>query len=276
MREADQAVIDLLQELPGLWIESADIAACVGTSIQSASRIASRLAREGAIESRTIRWRSSRSRPREKYEFRVAASNGQRLPAWIEPPVYPINPDHCRLIVGRYTLTKELQPMTENEYRELPRGVRERFKDIPDTDFEGHPEVVAAREQLAEAEKRHRQAAEAASQARTRKAQIENLVGVVREARNTKHATRRQLVADVLAFEGTDTQITFDTRIRDDIERMDLILESAPMAIAHLDNRLVELNRRIQAAARDCSDADTALRSTLDKLKLAEAWRQYS
>lgn len=275
MREADQAVIDLLQELPGLWIESADIAACTGTSIQSASRIASRLAREGAIESRTIRWRSSRSRPREKYEFRVAASNGQRLPAWIEPPVYPINPDHCRLIVGRYTLTKELQPMTENEYRELPRGVRERFNDIPDTDFDDHPEVVAAREQLIEAETWHRQAAEAASQARTRKVQIENLVGVVREARNTKHATRRQLVADALAVQGTDVPLAFDTELRDDIERMDLIIESAPIAIANLDAHLVELNRRIQTAARDCSDADTALRATLDKLRLAEAWRQY-
>jgi len=271
---ADQ-IHALLEELPGYWVESRDIADCVGASVQQASRIAARLAKDGRIEQRVVHWRASRCRVRERYEFRIAAHTGQRLPAWIEPPVYPINPNHCRLVVGRYTLTKELQPMTENEYRELPRGVRERFNDIPDADFDDHPEVVAAREQLIDAETRHRQAAEAASQARTRKVQIENLVGVVREARNTKHATRRQLVADALAVQGTDVPLAFDTELRDDIERMDLIIESAPIAIANLDAHLVELNRRIQTAARDCSDADTALRATLDKLRLAEAWRQY-
>lgn len=274
MSVADQ-IHALLEELPGYWVESRDIAECVGASVQQASRIAARLAKDGRIEQRVVHWRASRCRVRERYEFRTTPGTGQRLPAWIEPPVYPIDPNHCRLIVGRNSLTKEIQPMTETEFRALPSGVRVRFQAIEDRAFEQHGEVIAAREHLEACETKHRRAAEEAHKVRTRRAQVENLAGVCREARINLHATRRQLVADALAVAGTDVSIDFDAKVRDEIERMDLVIDSVPVAIANIDAHLVELNRRTQAAARDVEAATDAVRATLDKLKLAEAWRQY-
>lgn len=271
---ADQ-IASLLDELPGYWVESRDIAECVGASVQQASRIAARLAKDGKIEQRVVHWRASRCRVRERYEFRSAPGTGQRLPAWIEPPVYPIDPNHCRLIVGRNSLTKEIHPMTETEFRALPSGVRVRFQAIQDSAFEQHGEVIAAREHLEACETKHRQAAEETHKVRTRRAQVENLAGVCREARINLHTTRRQLVADALAVAGTDVSIEFDTKMRDDIERLDLLIDSAPEAVKNIDAHLVELNRRTQAAARDVEAATDAVRATLDKLKLAEAWRQY-
>lgn len=274
MSVADQ-IASLLEELPGYWVESRDIAECVGASVQQASRIAARLARDGRIEQRVVHWRSNRCRVRERYEFRSAPGTGQRLPTWIEPPAHPIDPKHCRLIVGRNSLTKEIQPMTETEFRALPSGVRVRFQAIQDSAFDQHSEVITAREHLEACETKHRRAAEEAHKVRTRRAQVENLAGVCRETRATLYATRRQLVADALAVAGTDVSVDFDTKMRDEIERLDLVIDSVPAAIVSIDAHLVELNRRTQAAARDVEAATDAVRATLDKLKLAEAWRQY-
>lgn len=278
--EQYQQVSALFQELPSLWMSSAEIAACVGVPAKVAAGIACRLASEGAVEQRTVFWTSARSRRRDRYEFCFMPTGGhnwrQRLPEWLEPSVHPINPAHCRRVTGRasQSIAQDQTPMTEQEYRELPRHIRERFGAIADDTFDKHPSVVAARKRIEQAEAAHRAACEQAHQLRTRRVQLESFAETCRVKRREFQESRLQMAVDALVVSGTDVLIAVDDTVRDQIERFDMLGEAVPLALGQIDAQLVQLNRRIHTAANDSQNADEHLRGVLDRLKLEEAQRQ--
>lgn len=166
--------------------------------------------------------------------------------------------------------------MNEQAYRELPRHIRERFSAIADSNFDGHPKVVAARKRVEQAEAGHRLACEKAHQLRTRREQVEVFGETCRTKAREFHEHRIQNLADVLAVQGTDVLVTVDTEVRDTIEQFDAIAEAVPVAIRQMDRQLVELNRRTHAAARDTETAEENLRGVLDALRLEKARQQAS
>lgn len=161
--------------------------------------------------------------------------------------------------------------MTETEYRELPRGVREKFSALRDEKFADHPDVVAARQRQEAAEAAHRQACEASSKLRQRKVACEAIGAQALEKLRELHGFRVQRVVDALLVDGNDVAIQFDAQMRDDTERLGLTAEAVPHAIRQADEQLVALNRRVQLAAQDIQSASEDLRGVLDRLKLAEA-----
>ena len=176
-------------------------------------------------------------------------------------------------MTGRNTF-KGPEPMTENEIRDLPTHIRERFRNIDDAAFDDHPQVVAARERQDIANTAHREAAETAHRLRTRRTQVEAFRDEVALMRQELRETRLQTMADALIVSVLDVNIAADESIRDQIERFDSIIESTPLALANIDEQLIELHRRVQHRAADVSNADDALRGLVDALKLEEAQRQ--
>jgi hypothetical protein len=176
-------------------------------------------------------------------------------------------------VTGRNT-PEEFEPMTENEIRDLPTHIRERFRNIDDAAVDDHPQVVAARERLDIANTDHREAAETAHRLRTRRTQVEAFRDNVALMRQDLRETRLQTMAAALIVSVLDVNIAADEGIRDQIERFDSIIESTPLALANIDDQLIELHRRVQHRAADVSNADDALRGLVDALKLEEAQRQ--
>lgn len=266
------AIEALLRELPGYWLPAEDIAPCVRASIQATSKICTSLAAEGLLECRVITRTAARCRTRKRREFRFAENRAQwpRHPDWLEPALHPIDQTKCRRITGRNHI-KERFPMTEAEYRALPRGIREKFSSMSDDQFADHPDVVAARQRVEAAEAVHRQACDAASKLRQRKVAVEAIGTQALAKLRELHAVRVQAVCDALLVAGNDVSIKFDVALRDDTERLSLISEASPIALKQADEQLAALNRRIQLAANDCLSATEDHRATLDALKLAAA-----
>lgn len=267
------AIETLLRELPGYWLAAEDIAPCINASLQATSKICTSMAAEGFLECRVITRTAARCRTRKRREFRFAENRAQwpRHPDWLEPPLHPVNQSVCRRITGRNHI-KERIPMTEAEYRALPRGVREKFSSMSDEQFADHPDVVAARQRVDAAEAAHRSACEAAHQLRTRKAQIDNLAQALQAQRKELHNSRIQHVADALVTRGAvDVSREADRQLAGRISDIDLVLEAAPRAQSDVDAQLVAVNRRIQLAANDCQSAAEDHRAVLDALKLSAA-----
>lgn len=161
--------------------------------------------------------------------------------------------------------------MNDQQYRALPRNVREKFSSLSDDQFASHPDVVAARQRVDAAEAAYRSACEAASKLRQRKVAVEAIGAQALAKLRELHAVRVQTVCDALLVAGNDLSIKFDVALRDDTERFALIAEAAPVALKQADEQLVALNRRIQLAANDCQSAAEDHRAVLDALKLAAA-----
>lgn len=162
--------------------------------------------------------------------------------------------------------------MNDQQYRDLPRNVREKFSSLNDDQFASHPDVVAARQRVDAAEAAHRSACEAAHQLRTRKVQIDNLTQALQAQRQELHNSRIQHVADALVTQGAvDVSREADRELAGRISDIDLVLEAVPRAQSDVDTQLVALNRRIQLAANDCQSAAEDHRAVLDALKLAAA-----
>ena len=162
--------------------------------------------------------------------------------------------------------------MNDQQYRELPRNIREKFSSLRDEQFADHPDVVAARQRVDAAEAAHRSACEAAHQLRTRKVQIDNLTQALQAQRQELHNSRIQHVADALVTQGAvDVSREADRELAGRISDIDLVLEAVPRAQSDVDTQLVALNRRIQLAANDCQSAAEDHRAVLDALKLAAA-----
>lgn len=163
--------------------------------------------------------------------------------------------------------------MTEQEYRALPRNVREYFSAIRDEEFSSHPEVVSLQQRQADAEEQHRKFCVATSLLRKRKAKLEFRRDELMASKRLAIETRQdRLVAYLCEDKPLDAKADQDAAI--EIERFQAIAEAIPAAIQKLDRMLVESNRQLQHLAREIASAQEALRGTLDNLKLAEAYNR--
>lgn len=279
LAEIDRRVTALLEELPGLWVTSEEIAECVDISLKVASRCGIRLARAGALVQRTVFWTSARSRRRDRYEFCYEPNGGlpwrQRLPQWLEPVAYPINPLHCRRIRGRaaQNLSEETRPMTDNEYRELPRHIRERFSSISDSEFDEHPDVLEARQSIEEAEARHQANIDRVSTYRLRLQDLEEQRGqALHEIRSLTEKRTRQLADLLLQRQAVD--LSPDKDLQALIERHQLFTDAVDTAKPAIEQRIKEAARAVSMSGPSCTSAEEHLRGVLDRLRLEEAHRR--
>jgi hypothetical protein len=268
-------ILALLNELPTLWATAQDLADCTGISRVCAARTALRLAKTGAIAHRETTWRSSRSRTRRRAEFAYLPSDDpfrQALPVWLEPVAHPVNQACCRRVVGKmqHLFDKE-QPMTEHEIYELPVGVRERFKQIPDDAFDDHPEVEAARNRLAEFEAAHLALVAKSHRVRTNIAEQEARRDASRLESLRLNDLRPRQIADMLLAGG---DLSEDLKAVEEIERLQHFATALDLAKPHLERVFQKANEETRYVVSQIEGETDHLRGLLDSLKLAEAKRQ--
>ena len=263
---ADTAVLGLLTELPTIWATSLDLAQCTGLDHKAAQAAAKRLADLGVITQRTTFYRSARARTRRRFEYchPGQAAAWHRLPERLEPPLYQINQSSCRVVLGRASLAKEPEPMTEVEYKELPPGVRDRYSKIREEDVSGDPRITTARKRLEAAEADHQQHVQAAQHLRTRRVQLEAARDQLALTLQEQHEARRAAIAKAL-IDGTEIDVA------DNLEGRRIVLEAYPVALADIDKQLAAIARLISRAADDHSGADDQLRAASEQARLAEA-----
>lgn len=157
---ASAKIVALLEELPGYWVTAVEAAQCCEIPIKQAAKYTQRLAATGRIEQRSVEWRSGRSRTRHRFEYMVPLAPDTpvraRLPAWMEPPFYPVDQRFVRFVPGRVTnaIFKDKLAMTEADIAELEPDVRAAYLAIEDEQLLDHQDVVDAKQRLAEAEER--------------------------------------------------------------------------------------------------------------------------
>lgn len=160
--------------------------------------------------------------------------------------------------------------MTEIELNELPRGVRERFADIKDAQFDGHPLVMAARERLDEHQDRHADCVETTTVFRSR---IDQLLQQQREARDQLKViadSRRKIIAEaLLAGDDLSTDLKARAKCAELEHRIEAIDLGMPVIRQHFD-RAVEACRN---AAISLQADEEHIRGVIDELKLEEAKR---
>lgn len=279
LAEVDRLVTALLEELPGLWVSAQELSECVGIPLKVASGCGMRLARAGALEQRTVFWTSARSRRRDRYEFCYEPNGGlpwrQRLPQWLEPVPHPINKEHCRRVRGRaaQNLSEETRPMTDLEYRELPRHIREYFSSIADSEFDEHADVLEARQGIEEAEARHQANIDRVSAFRLRLQDLEEQRGqALHEIRSLTEKRTLQL-ADLL-LQGQSVDLSPDKDLQALIERHQLFTDAVDTAKPAIEQRIKEAARAVSMSGPSCTSAEEHLRGVLDRLKLEEAHRR--
>lgn len=160
--------------------------------------------------------------------------------------------------------------MTEIELNELPRGVRERFADIKDAQFDDHPLVMAARERLDEHQDRHAECVERVIKIKTRIEQLRSKQVDAREELKAISERRPELIATLLQA-GDD--LSADRKAKARIDELSYFLEAT-------DKGLPALNKYLDKEAEACRNAAISLqadeehiRGVLDELKLEEAKR---
>ena len=166
--------------------------------------------------------------------------------------------------------------MNEQEFRELPRALRECFQALTDEQFANHPEVIKAQQCVAAAETVHRASAETAHRLRTRRAQVEVLGDTCRKHAAELHENRLLQIADALAVTGVDVLVDADAKLAGQVEHLWLVAEAVPVALTNIDLQIKEASRRTLSASEDFLGATEALRGTLDELKLDEARRGFA
>jgi hypothetical protein len=281
--QVDAKVLELLAELPGYWLTAADLAPCVGETRQVVSRSCIRLSGErGAIASRAVTWVSRKSRKRDRLEFchSPGATYRTRLPEWLEPTVHPVNPLHCRHIVGRASLQFVEIPMNQSDINDLPRGVRERFYELKDEQFFNNPRVIDARAQLAKLETEQKRCVAVVHDLRTKMNELLDRADACRlQIAHLSNQRPAKLLDALLAGKDLDE----DRQVLAEIAKLEHFCASVALVYPanELERMASEAGRRIRRAEQDVHTVvgeqeglRDHLRGVLDQLKLAEAERR--
>lgn len=163
--------------------------------------------------------------------------------------------------------------MTDNEYRELPRHIREYFSSIADCEFDDHADVLEARQGIEEAEARHQANIDCVSTYRLRLQDLETQRGqALHEIRSLTEKRTRQL-ADLL-LQGQSVDLNPDQELQAQIERHQLFADAVEIAKPTIEQRIKEAARAVSMSGPSCTSAEEHLRGVFDRLKLAEAHRR--
>jgi len=161
--------------------------------------------------------------------------------------------------------------MTEQDLYELPKGVRERFQAIPDGQFDEVPEVVELRGQLAGLESQQKLSAHASHNLRLQIEELEQRRASCGLEIKRLHANRPRQIADAL-LAGNDLDEDWATLQR--IGRLQHFIDGVALAQPELNLRFDRNHSNTVYLVSQIDGTAEALRSLLDRLKLAEAERQ--
>ena len=158
--------------------------------------------------------------------------------------------------------------MNDNLLKKLPKVVRERFTDIPDTFYDTDKSVIELRAAQAFA----RKALDEAS------AELDRVRSVIAESNESAEMARQQL-ADLVAQRGEALAREFldgglfedDDRMLDEIHALRTTIERVTLAGPVLERIRRERNREVEIAFDRDYDASQKVSDRINKLKLAEA-----
>lgn len=275
----------VLEAIGNDWTPADTISATAGLPRIQGRMVACRLAETGAIQQRQITWVSGKSRIRRRFEYRRIPEDRdgwERLPPSIEPPWHPVDCSKARRIAGRNSILiyMERNMISEQDLLSLPRGVQERFREMPDHHFYKHPEVVELRERLETLEVARQQAAHRHHKMTVQIGELEKRAEGARVEAARLNDGRARRLADILL--SGDHDLTQD---RSAISQVNDLLHFAEAVEAvypkHPDRRPAsELARRLAKASTETRSivqqmdgVNDALRDVIDRLKLAEAER---
>ncbi|UCV17224.1 hypothetical protein [Ferribacterium limneticum] len=163
--------------------------------------------------------------------------------------------------------------MTDLEYRELPRHIREYFSLISDTEFDEHPDVLDARQNISEAEARHQATIDRVSTYRLRLQDLEEQRGKALHEIRSMTEKRTRLLADLL-LQGQSVDLNPDKDLQAQLERHQLFADAVELAKPTIEQRIKEAARAVSTSGPSCTSAEEHLRGVLDRLKLEEAHRR--
>lgn len=163
--------------------------------------------------------------------------------------------------------------ISDIELNELPRGVRERFRDLKDDAFSNHPKVIAARERLDEHQEQH---ADCVERVTALKQRVEQLLVRQRNARLELQAvadSRQKLIAEAL-IDGDD--LSADRAAKERCIQLEHLIEAIDLGMPEIRRKLDRMLESTRTAAISLQADEDHLRGLLDELKLTEAQRLYN
>jgi hypothetical protein len=160
--------------------------------------------------------------------------------------------------------------MQQSDLEELPTRVRERYNALTPDHFEGHPEVIALRNELREAEALCREPQSRVTAHRERQAVLfadrEEAIQTMAQIDANRPARLARLLMTGGALTEDDTEHARRGDLAQFIERVD-VAEPA------IEATRLELERPLRLARHGPEAVDDKLRDLLEKLRLEEARR---
>lgn len=163
--------------------------------------------------------------------------------------------------------------MTDHELFALPKGVRELFQSIPDSKFDDDHEIRALRKQLDHLEKLHRRDSGAHRQLHERVVEFEQRRDACRLEVRRLSDTRPGLIAGLIASGADD--LAADREVVEQIAKLQHFVDAVDLAKSALEAKLRSAASDTRLVVNQQDGIEDQIRGVLDRLKLAEAERQY-
>ena len=155
--------------------------------------------------------------------------------------------------------------MKNSDYLKLPANVRERFTSYSDDHFDDHPEVISARRSVDETEAALQKAVSIRTPFAARRTALEARLEQTKAELQTQRETRQKAVIAALV---ADRKIP---AADDNVEYLVEIIEALPGAIEVIEKEYSTADQVAQRAADLAADAASALKRTIERLKLEKA-----
>lgn len=155
--------------------------------------------------------------------------------------------------------------MKNSDYLKLPKNVRELFSSYDNNLFDNHPDVVSARRGVDETEAALQKAIAIRTPFAARRTALETRLEQTKAELQTQRETRRQAVIDALV---ADCKIPAADH---DVDLLAEIVDAIPGAIDVVEKEFSKADQVAQRAADLAADAASALKRTIERLKLEKA-----
>ncbi len=155
--------------------------------------------------------------------------------------------------------------MKISDYQKLPANVRELFNSYDNNLFDNHPDVVSARRSVDETEAALQKAVSIRTPFAARRAALEARLEQTKTELQTLRETRQKAVIAALVADRTIPAAD------DNGEHLVEIIEALPGAIEVVEKEYSTADQVAQRAADLAADAESALKRTIERLKLEKA-----
>jgi chromosome segregation ATPase len=155
--------------------------------------------------------------------------------------------------------------MKISDYQKLPANVRELFNSYDNNHFDNHPDVVSARRSVDETEAALQKAIAIRTPFAARRTALETRLEQTKAELQTQRETRQKAVIAALV---ADRKIP---AADDDVDHLVEIIEALPGAIEVIEKEYSAADQVAQRAADLAADAASALKRTIERLKLEKA-----